>query len=42
MEEKFTKKWGVPTVDAAIFCVNKTLTCPVDNVQVFKGPTDKR
>ena len=42
MEEQFTKKWGIPKVDAAVSCVNKSLTCPVDNVLVFKDPTDKR
>ena len=42
MEEKFAKKWTLPVVDAAISCVNKSLTCPVENIQVFKEPVDKR
>ena len=42
MEEKFSKKWAPPAVDAAISCVNKTLTCPVENIQMFKDPVDKR
>ena len=42
MEEKFSKRWAPPAVDAAISYVNKSLTCPVENVQVFKDPVDKR
>ena len=42
MEEVFTKKWGVPAIDAAISCENKSLTCPIDNAQGFKNPTDKK
>ncbi|PIO26730.1 hypothetical protein AB205_0195340 [Aquarana catesbeiana] len=42
MEKKFTKKWNVPAVDAAISSMNKSLTCPVDNAQMLKDPTDKR
>ena len=42
MEEKFSKKWALPAVDAAISCVNKSLTCPVENIQMFKEPVDKR
>ena len=42
LEESFSKKWVVPTVDAAISCVNKALTCPVDNIHMFKDPVDKR
>ena len=42
LEEEFSKKWAVPTVDAAISCVNKALTCPVDNIHMFKDPVDKR
>ena len=42
MEEKFTKKWSLPSVDAAISSVNKNLTCPVDNAQVFKDPSENR
>ena len=42
MEEKFSKRWASPAVDAAISCVNKSLTCPVENVQVFKDPVDRR
>lgn len=42
MKEKFTKKWSLPAVDTAISSVNRSLTCPVDNVQVFKVPADKK
>lgn len=42
LEESFTKKWEVPSVDAAVSCMNKNLTCPLDNAQVFKDPTDKK
>lgn len=31
LEEKFIKKWSMPSVDAAISSVNKSLTCPVAN-----------
>lgn len=41
MEEEFTKEWSVPAGYAAISCVNKSLTCTVDNVQVFRDPVDK-
>lgn len=33
---------GVWLVDAAISSVNKNLTCPVDNAQVFKDPAYKK
>ena len=42
MAEVFSKKWSLPSVDAAISCINKNLTCPVDNVQVFKDPSEKK
>ncbi|PIO32730.1 hypothetical protein AB205_0089760 [Aquarana catesbeiana] len=42
MEEKFTKRWKLPAVDAAISRVNKSLSCPVDNAQMLKDPTDKK
>lgn len=29
-------------MDAAIFSANRSLTCPVDNAQVFKDPADKK
>ncbi|XP_077349950.1 glucosylceramide transporter ABCA12-like [Lithobates pipiens] len=42
LEEGFTKKWGVPAIDAAISCVNKCLNCPLDNAQGLKDPTNKK
>ena len=41
-EEGFTKKWGVPAIDAAISCANKNLTCPIDNAEGLKNPSDKK
>lgn len=32
----------MPAVDAVLSCLNKNLTCPVDNVQFFRDPADRR
>ncbi|XP_073491277.1 olfactory receptor 1-like [Aquarana catesbeiana] len=42
MEKKFSKRWDLPAVDAAISSVNRSLTCPVDNIKVFRDPADKK
>lgn len=42
MEEKFTKKWSLPAVDAAISSVNRSLSMGQVNVLVFKDPADKK
>lgn len=43
MEEKFTKKWSLPAVDAAyLLCEYESNSYSVDNVQVFKNLADKK
>lgn len=37
MEEKLTKKWNMPLVDAATSYPNKILMCPVDDTLFFKN-----
>lgn len=36
MEEDFTKKWSMCSVDAAVSYLNSSLMRPVDNITVFK------